>query len=145
MRAPAARAAVLAAILTLSLPVSAGWWEVWREDMRFELGAARDQALAAVAEDPSSADAVAAAMWWLTNIENLPAPEEILSVSENGRDPELGFVLGLIETRLRSERRRRAFSRRPSWRGRSEFSAPSTWSVTWCRRTMDCRRLDPGG
>ena len=103
MRAPAARAAVVAAILTLSLPVSAGWWEVWREDMRFELGAAREQALASVAEDPSSADAVAAAMWWLTNIENLPAPEEILSVSENGRDPELGFVLGLIETRLRSE------------------------------------------
>jgi len=98
-----ARAAVLAAILAVSLPLSAGWWEVWRDDMRFDLGAAREQALAAVAESPSSADAVAAAMWWLANIENLPAPEEILSVSENGRDPELGFVLSLIQTKLRFE------------------------------------------
>ena len=103
MRAPAFRAAVLAAILTVSLPVSAGWWEVWRDDMLFELGAAREQALAAVTENPSSADAVAAAMWWLANIENLPAPEEILSVTENDRDPELGFILALIETRLRFE------------------------------------------
>ncbi len=103
MRAPAVRAAALAAILAVSLPLSAGWWEVWRDDMRFNLGAAREQALVAVAENPSSADAVAAAVWWLANIDNLTAPEEILSVSENDRDPELGFVLTLIETRLRLE------------------------------------------
>jgi len=103
VRAWAVRAAVLAAILAVSLPLSAGWWEAWRGDMCFDLEAAREQALAAIAENPSSADAVAAAMWWLANVENLPAPQEILSVTDNGRDPELGFILALIETRLRSE------------------------------------------
>jgi len=102
VRRSAISGAVVAVILTVSLPVSAGWWEMWQADMGFDLPTARRRALAVIAEDPESADAVAAAMWWLGNIENVAGPDEILSAAGAGRDPELGFVLSLIETRLRT-------------------------------------------
>ena len=71
-----------------------------RADADFDLPTARRAALAAVEEDPTGADAVAAAGWWLNQIGNLPEPEEILSVAGDVRDPELGFLLARIESGL---------------------------------------------
>ncbi len=79
---------------------TADWWAVQRADADFDLPTARREALATVAEDPTSADAVAAAGWWLNQIGNLPDPEEILTVSGDARDPELGFLLARIESGL---------------------------------------------
>jgi hypothetical protein len=78
----------------------ADWWAVHRADTDFDLSAARRAALATVAEDPTGADAVAAAGWWLNQIGNLPDPEEILTVAGDVRDPELGFLLARIESDL---------------------------------------------
>ena len=98
----AARAAALALALVLSQPLSAGWWQVFQADGRLDLGAGRELALAAVTDNPQSAEAVAAALWWLANLDNLPAPEEVLAAAQGGRDPELGFVLARIEASLSS-------------------------------------------
>jgi hypothetical protein len=70
--------------------------------MEFDLEKARELALTTISNDPDSADAVAAASWWLANIEDLPDPEEVLSVVEGGRDPELGFVLERVASLLAS-------------------------------------------
>jgi hypothetical protein len=94
------RAVLVVACLVPSLTVSAGWWEVWQAGMKFDLDSAREHALATIAADPSSADAVAAASWWLANIEDLPEPEEVLAAVDNGRDPELGFILERVAARL---------------------------------------------
>jgi len=83
-----------------SLVANAGWWEVLQAGMEFDLDTAREHALATIAGDPSSADAVAAASWWLANIEDLPEPEEVLAAVDNGRDPELGFILERVAARL---------------------------------------------
>jgi len=83
-----------------ALTVNAGWWEVWQAGMEFDLDSAREHALATIAADPGSADAVAAASWWLVNIEDLPEPEEVLAAADNGRDPELGFILERVAARL---------------------------------------------
>ncbi len=92
--------AVLAAALFAALPAAAGWFEVWQADENMDLPAARELALATMADDPAGADAVAAAMWWLANLENLPDPEEPLTLNRTGRDAELGFVLARIEAGL---------------------------------------------
>ncbi len=94
------RAGALVGTLLIALPLSAGWWEVWERDMSLDLEGARELALATIADDPSSAEAIAAATWWLANVEHLPEPEEVLAVAVDGRDPELGLVLGRIENRL---------------------------------------------
>ena len=86
--------------LVPSLGVNAGWWEIWQAGMDFDLDGAREQALATIAADPGSADAVAAASWWLANIEDLPEPEEVLAGVDDGRDPELGFILERVAARL---------------------------------------------
>jgi len=95
----------LAAVFCLGAVLSAttamaDWWEVQRADAAFDLPTARLEALAAVAADPTGADAVAAAGWWLNQIGNLPEPEEILTVAGDVRDPELGFLLARIESGL---------------------------------------------
>jgi hypothetical protein len=77
-----------------------GWWAVHRADAEFDLATARRAALATVVEDPTGADAVAAAGWWLRQLRNLPDPEEILGVAGDRRDPELGFVLARIDSAL---------------------------------------------
>jgi hypothetical protein len=77
-----------------------GWWAVHRADAEFDLVAAREAALATVAANPGSADAVAVAAWWFRQLRNLPAPEEILAVAADQRDPELGFQLARIEAAL---------------------------------------------
>lgn len=94
------RTGALIGTLLIALPLSAGWWEVWERDMNLDLVGARELALQTIADDPSSAEAVAAATWWLANVEHLPEPEEVLAVAVDGRDPELGLVLGRIENRL---------------------------------------------
>jgi hypothetical protein len=94
------RAWVLCGILWVALPAGAGWWEVWERDMSLDLAGARELALETIADDPSSAEAVAAATWWLSNVDHLAEPEEVLTAAVGERDPELGLVLGRIENRL---------------------------------------------
>jgi hypothetical protein len=102
----AGRIIVLAAVALCLAPAPAwsaeetGWWSVHRADASFDLVTARQTALATVANDPTGADAVAAAGWWLRQIANLPYPEEILGVAGDHRDPELGFLLARIEAAL---------------------------------------------
>ena len=97
------RIAVLAAaLLTVVQVVSANWWEMWQADGQLDLQTARTMALAAMSRDPASAEAVAAANWWLENIENIADPEEALSLDGVGRDPELGFILQKIDAELRA-------------------------------------------
>lgn len=91
------RGLILACAVLVALPAAAGWWEVYRADQDFNLGEARRLALATVAADPLSVDAVAAALWWLNNSEHLPDPGEILIVDGGARDPELGFLMARIE------------------------------------------------
>ncbi len=83
--------------VVIAVPAGAGWWEVHRADQDFDLSDARRLALAALAADPQSADAVGAALWWLDNFDNLPDPGEILIFDDGPRDPELGFLLARIE------------------------------------------------
>jgi hypothetical protein len=94
---------VTAAVLLAALPAAAGWYEVWQADENLDLPTARKLALETMAQGPATADAVAAAMWWLANLDNLPEPEEPLTLDRGGRDPELGFVLARIEAGLRFE------------------------------------------
>jgi len=102
----ACRAIVLAVVALCLAPApvwtaeEADWWAVHRADASFDLVTARQAALDTVANDPSGADAVAAAGWWLRLISNLPYPEEILGVAGDRRDPELGFLLARIEAAL---------------------------------------------
>ncbi len=94
------RALLIVVCCASSLTVNAGWWEVWQAGMEFDLDSARELALQTIAADPGSADALAAASWWLANIEDLPEPEEVLAAADNGRDPELGFVLEQVAASL---------------------------------------------
>jgi hypothetical protein len=84
----------------VAAPVGAGWWEIHQADAAFDLAGARRAALAAVAEDPLGADAVAAALWWLDTLDDLPDPGEVLAVVDGPRDPELEFLLARIEAEL---------------------------------------------
>jgi len=93
--------AVIAVLLMLLAGSSwAGWWEVHRADQSFDLARARSRALNAVAEDPTSADAVGAALWWMDSLDYLPDPGEILVFDGASRDPELGFLLARIEAEI---------------------------------------------
>ena len=95
------RARLAACLMLLAaVPAAAGWWEVHQADAAFDLVTARQAALAAVAADPLGADAVAAALWWLDAMGDLPDPGEILTAVEGPRDPELEFLLARIEAEL---------------------------------------------
>ncbi len=96
----AVRTATLVLALVASVQASAGWWEVYQADGNLDLVTARRVALATVNDDPQSAEAVASAMWWLANLDNVPAPEEILAAADGDRDPELGFALARIAAAL---------------------------------------------
>ena len=91
------RLAAWCAMLLLAMPATAGWWEVHLADTAFDLTTAREEALAVVRDDPFSAEAVGAALWWLNTIASLRDPEEMLAVAEFPRDPELGFLVDRIE------------------------------------------------
>lgn len=90
-------------VLAVALPWSshAAWRDVVESDIALDLPGARRAALATVREAPRSADAVAAAGWWLENLEVVPEPDEILSAAVGDRDPELGFLLARIDGQLR--------------------------------------------
>jgi hypothetical protein len=92
--------AVLVVATLGASPVAADWWEAYRADAGFDLAAARRAALAAVTDDPTGADAVAAAGWWRGRLDNLPDPEEILAAAGEVRDPELAFELARIGAAL---------------------------------------------
>lgn len=95
------RVAVAASLMALAaVPAAAGWWELHEAAAALELDSARREAIATVASDPRSADAVAAARWWLDTMNDLPDPGEILSVVAGPRDPELEFLLARIEAEL---------------------------------------------
>jgi hypothetical protein len=94
---------IVIALLVVAAQASAGWREVRRADMAFDLGLARAEALATMSGDPRSIDAVAAAAWWLNNLDDIADPEEALAVGGQIPGPELGFFLGLIEHKLRFE------------------------------------------
>ncbi len=96
-------AGALVAVLLIAYPVAAGWLETWQADEELDLPAARELALASMIGDPTGAEAVASAMWWLANLENLPEPEEPLTLSFGDRDAELGFVLARVEATLKFE------------------------------------------
>jgi hypothetical protein len=96
-------AGVMATVLLAAVPAAAGWYEVWQADENLDLPSARGLAIATMADNPATADAVAAAMWWLDNLDNLPDPEELLTLGGDGRDPEVGFLLARIEAALRFE------------------------------------------
>jgi hypothetical protein len=89
-----------ALIVTAGPVVANDWWTVHQADASLDLPTARRAALEIVSSRPASADAVAAVGWWLHQINNLPEPEEILSVVGEERDPELGFFLARIEAEL---------------------------------------------
>ncbi len=93
-------ALALLTCLAPSLAASAGWWEVWQAGMQFDLERARALALETVTGDPSGADSVAVASWWMANLEDLAEPEEVLAAAVDGRDPELGFILERVAARL---------------------------------------------
>ncbi len=92
--------AVVAVILAPTMAAAADWSDVVRADASFDLPSARRAALQVVVEEPTGIEAVAAAGWWLSQIDNLPFPEEILSVAGERRDPELWFLLARIEAVL---------------------------------------------
>lgn len=94
-------ATVFAAVVAVSATtLHAGWMEMARSDAKLDLGAARAAALETIRSDPSSPDAVAAAGWWLENVDSVPEPEAILGAVGVQQDPELAFLLARIESAL---------------------------------------------
>ena len=90
--------AVVAALVAST--AAAGWPEVSHADARFDLEGARRAALDTVSAAPDSADAIAAAGWWLHNVDVISEPEALLSAVPDERDPELGFLLARLEAEL---------------------------------------------
>ena len=79
---------------------SASWWDVRLADAQMDLARARTEALTVIKGDSRSAEAVAVASWWLGTLDSLPDPEEILETVTPPINPELAFILGLIESEL---------------------------------------------
>jgi hypothetical protein len=99
-RLPRVSVIAIGVVLLTATSVGADWWDIHQADTAFDLPTARRLALQTVAEDPTGADGVAAAGWWLHRMRNLRDPEEILTAVPAERDPELGFLLALIEAEL---------------------------------------------
>ncbi len=79
---------------------SATWWDVRLADAQMDLVRARTEALNVIKDDSRSIEAVAVASWWLGTLDSLPDPEEILDTVTPPINPELAFILGLIESEL---------------------------------------------
>ncbi len=79
---------------------SASWWDVRLADAQMNLARARTEALKVIKDDSRSVEAVAVASWWLGSLDSLPDPEEILETVTPPINPELAFILGLIESEL---------------------------------------------
>lgn len=95
-----ASVAVALSVLVPSPAASATFTDVLAADAALDLEGARRLALEIVADDPTSADAVAAAAWWADMLELLPGADAILAASEAPRDPALELHLGRIASRL---------------------------------------------
>ncbi len=97
-----ARRVVVAAVagLAAAAPGAADWLEIQRADAALDLDRARAAALTTVAADPKSADAVAAAGWWIRNLDHLADPAALLDAADGPRDPELGWLLSTLEAGL---------------------------------------------
>jgi hypothetical protein len=91
---------VVAVVLAGAAPVAADWLSVYQADAELDLAAASELALETVANEPRSADAVAAAAWWLDSLPYLEFPERILDEDRPEIDPQLGFLLARIEGTL---------------------------------------------
>jgi len=91
---------LLSGALTVAALAEAGWEDVSRADAAMELARARQSALATVSADPHSAEAVAAAGWWLRHLEDQPEPEAILAAVGGVADPEVVFLLARVEAEL---------------------------------------------
>lgn len=92
--------AIILIISSALLGEGASWWEVGQADARMDLAGARAKALQVIEENGTSADAVAVAAWWLGTLDSLPRPGEILEIPTHPTNPELAYVLGLIESDL---------------------------------------------
>lgn len=82
---------------------TASFADVAAADAQLDLGTARRTALTIVAADATSADAVAAAGWWLASLDQLPEPDAILTAAGHPRDPELELYLGRIAAMVEDE------------------------------------------
>jgi uncharacterized protein HemY len=100
VRVAFSRTAAVVAVLAVALPAAADWMEIQRADAALDLESARAVALATVADDPRSADAVAAAGWWVRTLDHLPDPAAMLDVVDGPRDPELGWLLATLDAGL---------------------------------------------
>jgi hypothetical protein len=92
--------AIVVVIALSATTARAGWMEVFSNDAKLNLAAAREEALRTIRSDSTSAEAVAAAGWWLENIQAVPEPEAILGVAGAKEDPELAFILARVESTL---------------------------------------------
>ncbi len=79
---------------------SATWRDVRLADAQMDLVRARTEALKVIKDDSRSVEAVAVASWWLGTLDSLPRPEEILETATPPVNPELSFILGLIESEI---------------------------------------------
>ncbi len=94
------RVALIVLTLLSGRWLGAGTVEMLRADAELELAAARSEALATVAADPRSAEAVAAAAWWLDRHEFLAEPAELHAVVGANADPELAFLVDQLDAAL---------------------------------------------
>lgn len=91
---------LLALLILVAVPLEASHEEVLRADWSFDLVAARDHALATVAEDSRSAEAIAVAGWWLDRLSLLPEPDAIVAAAGPEPDPEVAALLARVESEL---------------------------------------------
>ena len=91
---------VLVILAAAGVGDGATWWDVRQADAQMDLGRARTEALKVIEGDGRSAEAVAVGAWWLGSLDSLPDPAEILEVVTPPINPELAFILGLIESEL---------------------------------------------
>ena len=97
----AARGLSLVVAVAASTSAGASWREVYQADSQFDIAAARNFALAAITDNPSGPDALAAAGWWLENLSSVTEPREILEVTgDEPVAPELAFLLARVEGNL---------------------------------------------
>jgi tetratricopeptide (TPR) repeat protein len=93
-------------VVCFAQPVVAGWWEVIEAEGNLDIALARERALAVMTSAPASADAVAAAGWWGSNLAHLAEPEAMLAAP--GADCDCDPALIHLLTRIEAELNRRA-------------------------------------
>jgi tetratricopeptide (TPR) repeat protein len=93
-------------IVCAAQPVTAGWWQVIEAEGKLDIALAREHALAVVSTAPTTADAVAAAGWWGSNLSHLAEPEAMLAAA--GADCDCDPALVHILTRIAAELKHQA-------------------------------------